>query len=231
MTIISLKSEKFNMSSELLEVSTPNGEMIIDVKSMLKEPLHSDSAYFNATEIAKMFNVRLDQITRTKEWKIIGKDKITVRGRHNSGTWLPLYLLQDFFRTILPANDYLNLIKSGQLDIVKHEVDTYKHVYIILAHDDTIKIGITSNIDRRFKEIKNASGKDIVDFIFTDKLYNAYNIEQFLLAYFDDYRINGEWLQGVSFDVVVTKLNDVISKYYLNDIALEGNKIKLIEIK
>ena len=228
MTIISLNNKKINMSSKLLEVNTSNGELVIDIKSMLKEPLHSDSAYFNATEIAKMFNIRVMNIFRTKEWNIIGKDKITVRGRYNSGTWLPLYLLQDFFRTILPANDYLNLIKSGQLDIVKHEVDTYKHVYIILANDNTIKIGITSNIDRRFNQIKNASGKDIVDFIYTDMLSNAYDIEQFLLHYFDDFRINGEWLQGVKFNVVVTKLNDIIHKYYLNDINLEDNKIKLI---
>jgi hypothetical protein len=229
MEIISLKSKNVNMSSDLLEVNTPNGEIVIDVKSMLKEPLHSDSAYFNATEIAKMFNVRLDNIFRTKEWKIIGKDKITIRGTSKSGTWLPLFLLQDFFRAVLTFDDYLNLIKSGQLDVIKFKIDKSKHVYIILADDNTIKIGITTNIKRRFKQIKNASGKDIVNFIYTDLLSNAYNIEQFLLHYFDDYRIHGEWLQGVEFNVVVKKLNDIIERYYLNDIILEDNKIKLIE--
>jgi len=129
MTIISLKSENFNMSSELLEVNTPNGELVIDIRSMLKEPLHSDSAFFNATEIAKMFNVRLDQITRTKEWKdyvsemekqvnlrthqLVGlqthqcetikkplKMVKAVRGTSNSGTWLHSKLIVFFLRKI-----------------------------------------------------------------------------------------------------------------------------------
>ena len=154
MTIISLKSEKFNMSSELLEVNTPNGEMIIDVKSMLKEPLHSDSAYFNATEIAKMFNVRLDQITRTKEWKdyvsemekqvnfkshqLVGIKKPikmvkTVRGKYHSGTWLHSKLIVFFLRkinlTFAVAMDLFIQDLIIQVDVLKVERQNTKTLF------------------------------------------------------------------------------------------------------
>jgi hypothetical protein len=154
MTIISLKSEKFNMSSELLEVSTKNGEMIIDVKSMLKEPLHSDTAYFNATEIAKMFNVRLMNIFRTKEWKdyVLEMEKQvnfksltcetikkpikmvkTVRGKYHSGTWLHSKLIVFFLRKInlkfAVAMDLFIQDLIIQVDVLKVERQNTKTLF------------------------------------------------------------------------------------------------------
>ena len=67
MTIITFKTETLNLSTKFVEVTTPKGELVVDVKNLLAQPIHSDSAYFNATEIAKIYGTRLDQIFRTKE--------------------------------------------------------------------------------------------------------------------------------------------------------------------
>ena len=163
----------------------------------------------------------------------MGRDKITARGRHDSGTWLPIFLLADYLRMVMPTEDYYKLIKSGVLNDIatQYKVVEKKHIYILLSDDKTIKIGITSNFNKRLTQIKNASGKNIINYVFTDKVKGAYPIEQFLLAYFDDYRINGEWLKGIDFNTVVNKLYEQIEKTYLNDIQIDNNRIQLIEVK
>ena len=243
--IIITNQPEIRLNDSFFEFNIEEANISIDMRALFSSDTYSEDAWISITPILKSDWSPISKIAdwlrndNLKQYINIVNNEIgyypikTVRGRYNSGTWIHYYLLDEFLRVSLPTDIYFKLKLKGVLDIsnIQPKNIKSKHVYIILAHDNTIKIGITSNFDRRVNQIRTSSGKDIVDFIFTDKLSNAYNIEQFLLAYFDDYRINGEWLQGVTYDVVDKKLNDVISKYYLNDMALEDNKIKLIEIK
>ena len=138
-------------------------------------------------------------------------------------------MLTDFLRHALSAEDYYNFLETNSLNInYQGKCIESKHVYLLLSDDNTIKIGVTSNFDRRLKQVKNASGKNIINFIYTDKLEKALDIEKFLLIYFDDYRINGEWLKDVDFSRVVNKLNELLERTYLNNIQIIDSKMELL---
>ena len=64
-SIITTNLKDITLSSQFLTLTTPKGEIEIDIKQLLKEPLNSDSAFFNATEIAKMYDKDLSNFTRT----------------------------------------------------------------------------------------------------------------------------------------------------------------------
>lgn len=116
-SIITTNLEEITLSSQFLTLTTPKGEIEIDIKQLLKEPLNSNSAYFNATEIASFFNKKYAQITRDNLWEEYVKSmeemlnfkyaksaqlKLikTVRGRHHSGTWLHSKLIIEFLRRL-----------------------------------------------------------------------------------------------------------------------------------
>ncbi len=120
METVAIVNSGLTLSSQFLHLKTPKGEVTIDIKALLKEPIGSDKAYFNATEIAKMYGVKLHNIFRTEQWKnyvkavekaieskcltseTFKKPKLikTVRGRHHSGTWLHAELVIEFIRQI-----------------------------------------------------------------------------------------------------------------------------------
>ena len=195
-----------------------------------------ENVYFNATQIAKAYNKRVGDFVRlesTREY-LIHLDSIlnttatkTIKGRYNSGTFLSVYLLREFLRWILPIKEYAQLETNGIISSYEANYNKpLKSVYIILADNNNVKVGISSNIKQRFKTIENSSGLSIVDFIFTDKLSKAYDIEQKVLAYFDDYRVNGEWLKGVKYNNVVNKLRHFIQSSYLNEtMMISDNKL------
>ncbi len=116
-SIITTNLKEVTLSSQFLTLRTPNGELEIDIKQLLKEPINSDSAYFNATEIANFFNKQYAQITRDNIWNEYVKSmeemvnfkyakstqlKLikTVRGRYHSGTWLHSKLIVEFVRRL-----------------------------------------------------------------------------------------------------------------------------------
>ena len=103
-SIITTNLKEVTLSSQFLTLRTPKGELEIDIKQLLKEPINSDSAYFNATTFAQLYGKRINDFIRlenTQEYlSIMGRyvntisngNKIqlvkTVRGKHHSGTWL-----------------------------------------------------------------------------------------------------------------------------------------------
>jgi hypothetical protein len=118
-SIITSNLKEITLKSEFLTLRTPNGEMEVDIKRLLKEPVGSDSAYFNATQICKHFNRDISKFMRTdgtKEYiekmeiflnspkKAYLKNPIkmvkTVRGKYHSGTWLHSKMFIKFARWI-----------------------------------------------------------------------------------------------------------------------------------
>ena len=116
-SIITTNLKEVTLSSQFLTLRTPKGELEIDIKQLLKEPINSDSAYFNATEIAKMYSKRPNDIFRSKDWNeyleemeyrvnskynknAVIKMVKTVRGKHHSGTWLHSKMIVEFLRKL-----------------------------------------------------------------------------------------------------------------------------------
>ena len=51
-----IKSGVITLSSKLLSIKTSKGEIVIDIQQMMKEPVDSENAYFNATRVADFFS-------------------------------------------------------------------------------------------------------------------------------------------------------------------------------
>ncbi len=116
-SIITTNLKEVTLSSKFISLKTPKGEIELDIKQLLKEPINSDSAYFNATTIAKYYNKRPNDIFRSKEWNeyleemeyrvnskynksAVIKMVKTVRGKHHSGTWLHSKMIVEFLRKL-----------------------------------------------------------------------------------------------------------------------------------
>jgi hypothetical protein len=229
--------DTINLKSKLLELKTEDDiEILIDVQALLKAPAGSDEAYFKITDIAKKFGKEpkeLNKIPSIQEYisilqEIIEKPVITKRGKYNSGTWVHFKLLKPFLRWLLPTKDYAKLEISGKLDFVFSKEKILKSVYVIETEDTRIKVGISSNVEKRFAQIKNSTGLNLINSISSIKIENTYLIEQTLLTYFDDYRQNGEWLDGVEFKTVSKKLFELFHRYFLNEFEIVNNKIKIL---
>ncbi|EJF07183.1 KilA-N domain-containing protein,T5orf172 domain-containing protein [Thiovulum sp. ES] len=230
--------ETIHLKSKLLELKTEdNVEILIDVQALLKSPAGSDEAYFKITDIAKKFGKEAREITKLasiqdyifvlkEEFKV--KPKIVKRGKYQGGTWLHYKLLKPFLRWVLPTKDYAKLEVSGKLDFIFYKQEDLKSVYVVETEDNRIKIGISSNINKRFSEIQNAIGLKIINSISSVKVDNAYLIEQTLLTYFDDFRQNGEWLKDVKFKKVSQKMLELFHRYFLNDFEIKNNEIKIL---
>jgi len=57
-----------SMTTDLLQLKTPKGEIALDIHKLLNQDINSSDAYFNATQIAKLFGKKYDNIIRSKNW-------------------------------------------------------------------------------------------------------------------------------------------------------------------
>jgi hypothetical protein len=233
-TEVAKSIEIIHLKTKLLEIETIDGELVVDVQSLLKAPVGSETAYFKATDIAKKFKKDARKFldnANTKEYiQALEIDNffLTKKGKYQGGTWVHFKLLKPFLRWVLPTKDYAKLEISGKLDFVFSKEKILKSVYIVETEDSRIKIGISSNVEKRFSQIKNSTGLNLINSISSIKIENAYLIEQTLLTYFDDHRQNGEWLDGVGFKKVSKKMLELFHRYFLNDFEIVDNKIKIL---
>jgi len=56
------------LSDRLMMIRTPKGEIGLDIHFLLNQKSDTEFAYFNATELADMFNVKYRDITRGQNW-------------------------------------------------------------------------------------------------------------------------------------------------------------------
>jgi hypothetical protein len=109
------KIENINLKTKLLHWETKNGEILIDIQSLLKAPAGSEEAYFRITGIAEKFGKEskefkkltsvieyIDILEEEVKWGKIpplkkGKDFLfTQRGKYNGGTWVHKELFLKF---------------------------------------------------------------------------------------------------------------------------------------
>jgi hypothetical protein len=78
--------------------------------------------------------------------------------------------------------------------------------YIYLGFDETkkyIKIGITSDIKRRQKEIQHMNPTFKMMYVWEPNQVTAYEAERYFHAYFEDKRVFGEWFDLSIADILI----------------------------
>jgi predicted GIY-YIG superfamily endonuclease len=71
-----------------------------------------------------------------------------------------------------------------------------KLVYVAKREDEKVKIGITSDIERRKKELENQSGFKIYEIYLSEVCSNASQIESSLHRLLKTKRVKGEWFEN-----------------------------------
>jgi len=168
-SIITTNLKDITLGSQFLTLKTPNGEIEVDIKRLLKEPINSDSAYFNATQVAKAYNKDIKDWMRnasTKEY-ISKRESIlnladspylkmvkTVRGKYHGGTWLHRKVVLSFLRWVdvdleIAMDDVIEnlIVHSNELKIgrdntkilFKGLTETIRDIYIPNQESDNAK--------------------------------------------------------------------------------------------
>lgn len=109
--------------------------------------------------------------------------------------------------------------------------EKWKHVYVFLADDETVKIGVSKNVEQRIKAIQSTSGKSIVKTFITEKCSNPYKIETVVLSHFSSKRCCGEWIKE-DFDTAIAYVKEIYekeSKFELQDNSDYAGAFELIE--
>jgi hypothetical protein len=57
------------LNDRLLTIRTPKGEIGLDIHFLLNQKSDTEFAYFNGTEIAKLFGKRYEHVTRNDQWR------------------------------------------------------------------------------------------------------------------------------------------------------------------
>lgn len=97
-------------------------------------------------------------------------------------------------------------------------------LYIIKCDDDMVKVGISKNPKKRFRQIEHGSGRTITKSFVKDLGGSAHIIEQEILRHFEKYKTKKftEWLKGidysdvVNFAVRIIMVQDILTKDFLN---------------
>ena len=108
-----------------------------------------------------------------------------------------------------------------------------KAVYVLLAKDGTVKVGITSNFQKRLRAIQTASGKEIVKHYSTPMCSNAYRIENLAKSKFKKSQILGEWFE-CEYKAMVNFVKESFEKYheikYISNAEYEKECEKMIHL-
>lgn len=171
----------------------------------------NNNTYFDLNNICDNLGSSVVKIVKSKwfkEYSIASseifsiKDIVITKRGHKGGTIVHVSILNEVLRRLLSANEYLWLSTTGQLSLDTN-LAIPKHVYCFLFNDNSIKIGISSNINRRKSELENQSGKYIVSEFYTEPIEKAYDIEQKTLLNFYEKRVKGEWIVGAQYEDVI----------------------------
>ena len=124
------------------------------------------------------------------------------------------------------------MIRRKELKLIKSLKETNGgYVYVLLANDSTVKIGVTINPYKRISQIETASGKEIVDWFISQPCLNYIDIENNLHNHFAKARLKGEWFD-IKYNDAVKKLNAIkyepIDYYDIDDEII--NVIKTIRL-
>ena len=98
-------------------------------------------------------------------------------------------------------------------DYIPSDCDKNKYIYIVKAGKHT-KIGITKNLQNRFKEIQTANPY-LLELVFTKIVKNSASVEKSIHKEYSNFHILGEW-----FILSDNQINDIINKLFQIDLQL-----------
>lgn len=67
------------------------------------------------------------------------------------------------------------------------------HVYVLLASDGSIKIGMSKNVPGRIKDIESTTKKTIVTYYVSEYIDDSLALESYMHMIFKNHRTKGEW--------------------------------------
>ena len=88
-------------------------------------------------------------------------------------------------------------------------LDKPKSIYVLLANDGSVKIGVSNNVEHRKHTLENYTGKTIQEYYHTPLCSNPFEIEANAHNYFIEDRIYGEW-----FDIDYHKACEYVKNLY-----------------
>lgn len=101
-------------------------------------------------------------------------------------------------------------------------LDKSKSIYVLLADDNSVKIGVSNNIKHRINTLENQTGKRIINYYITKPCSNSYEIEKMAHIHFKNNRIYGEW-----FNIDFNEAYEYVKNLYKNMATyIWGNKLE-----
>lgn len=104
------------------------------------------------------------------------------------------------------------------------------NIYVLKNDAGFIKIGITTNFDKRLQSLSgsNGGGHKIIDYYISPETY-LYTLERIMHGIYNDYRVDGtEWFDftktSISFNDVVDKLKELMN----SDSYIRCNNIRKV---
>lgn len=88
----------------------------------------------------------------------------------------------------------------------------WKNIYVMLADDGKVKIGVSKDVSKRIKSIENAKEVKIINTFKTKKCSNPHTVERACHELFKDNRVFGEWFD-LNFEVAINGVKDIFNKY------------------
>ena len=99
----------------------------------------------------------------------------------------------------------IELIKSVMLENHAKPSLKNKYIYVLEFTNNTVKIGITKEKEKRMRAISSASGMEITRSYFTEKIDRVQDLETDLHRYFKEKRLKGEFFD-ITFEEAVSEV-------------------------
>lgn len=124
------------------------------------------------------------------------------------------------------------MIRANELKNFKKTIGE-GYVYICLANDNTVKIGVTKYPYSRLRQIETSSGKEILNWYVKEPCKNYKEIEKQIHKEFKKCRLKGEWF-NCNFLSAVQKAKDAkgvkLTQVKTNDITNEIKALNLFKL-
>ena len=91
--------------------------------------------------------------------------------------------------------------------------------YIMLFNSGNIKIGFTTDISSRIKQLSNSNsgGYKLIDIYVSKPNYIARTIEKYMHHLYRNNRMEGEFFKGISFKKACKKLDNILNSEEFNN--------------
>ena len=111
-------------------------------------------------------------------------------------------------------NDDIQAIKEDFIASMTKPKDVLpeQYVYILEKNENSIKIGVSKNVEKRIKSLEKSGGFTRKRVVCFGKIKNGYEVETKSHKKLSDYRTNGEWF-NVPFELAVKTVEEIYNLF------------------